>query len=174
MDLIELLQNRHSIRQYTTQSIPEDDLKKILQAALLSASSRAIRPWEIILVQDKTMLQKLSECRINSAKMLEGAQAAVVVIADTTKSDVWIEDCAIVMANMHLCADSLGLGSCWIQGRLRETPEGETTDAYVRQLLNIPSPYQLEAILSLGIPISHKPPTSLETLSWEKVHRETF
>lgn len=35
------------------------------------------------------------------------------------KTDVWTEDCSIAMSNMHLVADSLGLGSCWIQERCR-------------------------------------------------------
>ena len=48
--------------------------------------------------------------------MLAGADSAVVVIADPEKTDVWTEDCSIAMAYMHLAADSLGLGSCWIQG----------------------------------------------------------
>ena len=73
------------------------------------------------------MLQVLSECRIGSAKMLQHADCAIVVFADAEKSDVWVEDCSIAMANMHLMADALGLGSCWIH-RAKETfelPEGK-------------------------------------------------
>ena len=40
--------------------------------------------------------------------MLEGADAAIVVIADPDKTDVWVEDASIAMANMHLAADALG------------------------------------------------------------------
>ena len=82
--------------------------------------------------------------------MLAGAGAAVVVVADEERTDVWIEDCSIVMANMHLMADSLGVGSCWIQGRLREASDGRTTEEYLRQLLGIPENYRLEAMLSLS------------------------
>ena len=46
--------------------------------------------------------------------MLAGASVAIVVIADPEKTDVWTEDCSIVMSNMHNMAHDLGLGSCWI------------------------------------------------------------
>lgn len=106
--------------------------------------------------------------------MLEGADTTIVVIADPEKTDVWTEDCSIAMANMHLMADSLGVGSCWIQGRLREAPDGRTTEEYLRELLQYPKGYKLEAILSLGMPDNHPGPYSIDELPMEKVHREKY
>ena len=126
-------------------------LTQIIQAGLLSASSRSIRPWEFI-----------------------------VVIANAEVSDVWIEDSSIAMANMHLMADSLGIGSCWIQGRLRtatSTDSGTasiTTEDYVRECLHFPEGYKLEAILSLGMPAEEKTPAELSKLPFEKIHYEKF
>lgn len=174
MDLLDVLQNRRSIRKYTKETISEEKIETILKAGLLSASSRAIRPWELIVVKDKEALKKLSGCRVGSAKMLENAQAAIVVIADQTKSDVWVEDCSIVMSNMHLMAENLGVGSCWIQGRLREAPNGQTTEEYVREILKFPPEFCLEAILSLGIPIEHPAKTELTDLMYQKIHFEKF
>lgn len=174
MNLLEILQNRHSIRKYTGEPIPEETLMTVLQAGLLSASSRSIRPWEILVVKNKAVLAKLSDCRVGSAKMLAGAEAAIVVVADGTASDVWIEDCSIVMSNMHLMADSLGLGSCWIQGRLRETPDGESTEDYLRKTLCYPETYRLEAILSLGMAQNHPARQELSALPLDKIHWEKF
>ena len=106
--------------------------------------------------------------------MLEGADTAIVVIADPEKTDVWTEDCSIAMSNMHLMADSLGVGSCWIQGRLREAPDGRTTEEYLRELLQFPDGYKLEAILSLGIANKHPEPHSMEDLLMDKIHREKY
>ena len=47
MDLLELMKKRRSIRSYTSEDISEENLDKILSAGLLSASGRAIRPWEL-------------------------------------------------------------------------------------------------------------------------------
>lgn len=174
MDLMEMMKNRRSVRKYTQERIEDEKIEKIVQAGLLSASGRGIRPWEFIVVRDKEMLRKMSECRNGAAKMLEGADCAVVVIADAEKTDVWTEDCSIAMANMHLMADVMGVGSCWIQGRLREAPDGRSTEEYLRELLKYPKDYKLEAILSLGMPEVHPAPRSLEEIPEGKVHREQF
>lgn len=174
MDLLELMQTRRSIREYTGAPIPEALLEQILQAGLLSASGRSIRPWALIVVRDKAMLARLSESRVGSAKMLAGADAAIVVVADTAATDVWIEDCAIVMTNMQLMAHSLGVGSCWIQGRLRTAPEGGTTEACLRELLGFPEGFALAATLSLGMPAKRPAGRALTELPMDKIHREAF
>lgn len=174
MKLLEIMQNRRSVRKYTGETIANEKIEEILQAGLLSASSRAFRPWEFIVVRDKEMLDKMASCRDGAANMLKGADAAIVVIADGEKSDVWIEDCSIVMSNMHLMADSLGIGSCWIQGRLRVTGEGESTEDYLRRLLGFPQNMKLEALLSLGMPEKHAPAYELDSLAKEKIHWERY
>ena len=155
MELLEVMQKRRSVRTYTGEAVSEEDVTCILQAGLLSASGKAIRPWEFIVVRNKETLKSMSRCRGAGSQMLEAADCAVVVLGDEEKSDVWVEDCSVAMANMHLMADSLGVGSCWIQGRLREAPGGRTTEAYLRELLEFPENYRLEAILSLGMPQNH-------------------
>ena len=151
MDLLEIMRQRRSVRSYTSEDVSEENIRKILEAGLLSASGRAIRPWELIVVKDKSSLQKMAESRDHGAKMLEGANAAIAVIADEKKTDVWTEDCSIVMSNMHLMASYLGVGSCWIQGRLRRTSAGDSTEEYLRKLLGFPEHCRLEAVLSLGM-----------------------
>lgn len=116
----------------------------------------------------------MAECRVSGSKMLESADCAIVVLGDETKTDVWVEDCSIAMADMHLMADSLGVGSCWIQGRLREAPGNRTKEEYVRELLHYPEHYRLEAILSMGMPQTHPAAHELEQLATDKVHREEF
>ncbi len=174
MELLEMLEKRRSIRQYTEEKITEEQLQKVVAAGLLSPSGHGARPWEMIVVRDKENLKKMSECRIGAAKMLANASAAVVVTADSGKTDVWTEDCSIVMAYMHLMADSLGLGSCWIQGRLREAPDGRSTEDYLREILGYPEEMRLEAILSLGVPAAHPEGHSVDEELKSKVHYEKF
>lgn len=174
MDLLEVMQKRRSVRTYTGEAVTEENVTRILQAGLLSASGKAIRPWEFIVVRDKEVLAGMAESRAAGARMLAAADCAIVVLGDEEKSDVWIEDCSAVMANMHLMADSLGVGSCWVQGRLREAPDGRTTEEVLRELLGFPANYRLAAILSLGMPKDHPAAYELEELSMAKVHREKF
>lgn len=174
MNLLDMMCHRHSIRQYTDERISDEALEKILQAGLLSASGKNRRPWEFIVVRDKVTLVKMADARAAGAQMLQGADSAIVVIGDSEKADTWIEDCSITMANMHLMADSLGVGSCWIQGRLREAKDGRSTQDYLRSLLQYPENYELQAILSLGMPAEQKAPTDLENLPVEKIHWEKY
>lgn len=173
-DLLEIMQKRRSIRRYSETNITEDKIERILQAGLLSPSSRSIRPWEFIVVRNKGMLKYLAGCRTgNHAGMLAGADCAIVVVADAEKSDTWIEDCAITMTYMQLMASSLEVGSCWIQGRLRNADD-LTTEDYLRKKLHFPDTYRLAAILSLGIPAAAPKPHALENLPWDKIHQKTY
>ena len=173
-NLLELLCTRRSIRKYTDQKISDEQLEQIIQAGLLAFSGRNLKPWEMIVVRDKEMLKKMSECRVGAAKMLEGADCAIVVLAVDGKSDTQIEDCSIVMSNMHLMAHSLGVGSCWIQNRMRETPAGQTTEEYLRELLAIPADRHPEAILSMGIPAESPAAKTLADVDMTKVHLEKY
>lgn len=169
MEIFETLRKRHSIRRYTGESISEEDLNKVIQAGLLSASSRSIRPWNLTVIRNKDVLAKMPGARTGGANMLAGADACIVVTADPEACDVWIEDCSIVMSNMHLMAHSLGLGSCWIQGRLRPSADGRTTEEYLDELIGLPEGHSLLAMLSLGMPAEQKPETDLESLRYDKV-----
>lgn len=172
--LLDILLKRRSIRKYKNEEIPREKLEMIIQAGLLSPSGRSRKPWEFIVVEDKETLSKLSKARDHGAAMLEGAGAAIVVFANPELTDVWTEDASIVMSNMHLMAASVDVGSCWIQGRLRVAADGRSTEDYIKELLDVPENYKLEAMLSLGIageaPEGHR----LDELPMEKVHWEKF
>lgn len=174
-EILNTMITRRSIRQYTDEEIPEEKLNKILQAGLLAPSGRAIYPSELILVTDEEILAQMSKCRSVGASMLDGAKAAIVVIADTDKTDVWVEDASIVMSYMQLEACELGIGSCWIQCRRRMSQqENVDTDAYLRELLAYPENYSAEAILSLGYAEKEMEPHDLPDVNSEKIHREKF
>lgn len=174
-ELMSLMQRRRSIRKFTSEPISKEDLEAVVQAGLLAPSGRSLCPVEFIAVQDRILLDKLAHARVGAAKMLEGAAAAIVVIADKDKSDTIIEDSSIAMMNMLLMATELGLGSCWIQGRMREAENKEqTTEAYVRDVLGFPENYQLEAMVALGHPAQERPAYDLKDLHYEKVHPDTF
>ena len=174
MDILQTILNRRSVRQYTDEPIPEEKLNAILYAGLAAASSKNRRPWEFVLVQDRAMLDRLCGCRPGAGNLLGKCSAAVVICADAEAVDVWVEDCASAMTQMHLTADALGVGSCWLQVRLRKAEDGRDTADVVRQALGIPAKYGVMAILTLGMPASHPAPHTVDELLLEKIHREHF
>ena len=173
--MLDLLLHRRSIRKFTSEPIAEADLQKILQAGLLSPSGRNKTPWEFVVVQDKASLQALGKCRHPEQPFLPDTPLAIVVLGDTSATDVWIEDCSIAMTIMQLEAEILGLGSCWVQVRNRMAQgENQTADAYIKTLLSVPDYYEVLAVLAIGHPNEEKAPHTLEQLQCDKIHRETF
>ena len=170
----ELVKTRRSIRKYLDKPIEQEKIKQITTAALMSPASKRSNPWEFVVIEDKNTLKKLSECRPHGSTMLENAPLGIVVIADTTKSDVWLEDVSIAALIIQLQAHELGLGSCWVQVYNREKEQGLLAEEYIKELLNIPSHYGVLNIVSIGYPDEDRKPYDLEKLPYEKVHSEKF
>ena len=117
--MINLLRKRRSIRVYEDRKIELEKIEILKEAILRSPSSRNINPWEFIFVDDKELLIKLSKAKEHGSEFLESAALGIVVCGNEKKSDVWIEDCSIASILVQMVAQSLGLGSCWIQIRNR-------------------------------------------------------
>lgn len=169
-NLHQLFINRHSIRRYTNEPVDGDDVKTILEAALLSPSSKSVRPWSFVVVENREDLERLSGCKAFGTKPIATAALAVVVCADPEKSDMFIEDMSIAALMMQLQAADLGLGSCWIQVRNRYTADGEPAENIVREILDIPNAQVVECIVTIGHPDEQRRPVDPAKLLWEKVH----
>lgn len=173
-NLHQLLIERHSIRRYTDQPVSGEDVKTILEAALLAPSSKSQRPWQFVVVEDKEVLQKLATCKPVAAHAIKGAAFAVVVVADPGKSDMWIEDASIAAEFMQLQAADLGIGSCWIQVRARYNADNEPAETLVQETLGIPEYLKVECIMSFGYKNEVRKPVDPDKLLWEKVHIGTW
>lgn len=147
---LELLKGRHTCRRFTSEAVDRNSIEYILEAARLSPSGHRVRPWNFIVVEDKETLKALSVSKASGATLIEGAAAAIVVAADITKTDVWVEDCSIATIIMQLAAEELGLGSCWVQIRLRKDTEGKDATDNVRKILNLPESHSVLSIVAIG------------------------
>lgn len=158
METFDCLMGRRSVRSFTDEPVAREQLDQILTAGLVGPTGKGKKPWRFVVVQDRATLDKLVEARNPAQRVFTSAAAAIAVFGDESVSDTWVEDCSIAMQNMHLAAHDLGLGSVWIQGRLRNASEAQTTDAYVKELLGVDEALQLEAILALGHPQTQPAP----------------
>ena len=167
--MIELLRKRRSTRKFTTEEIAPETIETIVEAALRAPSSRSINPWEFILVDDPQMLGKLSRSKQHGSEFLKNAPLAIVVCADCTKSDVWVEDCSIAAIIIQLTALSLGLGSCWAQIRERQHGYEKSAESYVQELLGLPEHLKVECILGIGHPAEKPRPVAADKLQQNKI-----
>lgn len=169
MNIMSTLLTRRSVRQYADEPIPEETLREILTAGLLAPTSRNLKPCRFTVVRDKSVLEALSHAKAAGGAFLREAGAAVVVSADAELADTWIEDCSIALTCMHLAAAAEGLGSCWVQIRLRRDPEGAEAEENVRRILGLEDRFRTVGILALGIPAVTPEPHRIEEADFGRV-----
>ena len=160
MELIDVMLKRRSTRKFNDEPVTREELDKILQAALLAPTSMNRKPCNFMVVERKETLTDLANSKDHGADLINGADKAIVVVADTMVADTWIEDSSIALTYMHLMATELGLGSCWVQIHLR-SKNGKDSEEIVRDILKIDDHYRVVGIMALGhsddIPPAHEP-----------------
>jgi nitroreductase len=116
MDIQQGLLNRRSIRKYKDQKISEEDIGKILKAAMYAPSAMNMQTWQFIAIDSKEILAEIVKL-IPYAEMLKQSVAAILVCGDTAieKNESWLlQNCSAATQNILLSAHGLGIGSCWI------------------------------------------------------------
>ncbi len=171
---LQLLQKRRSIRRFSEKPVEKEKVDYLVECMLRSPSSRSLNPWEFIVVDDKKLLETLSQAKPHGASFLKNAPLAIVVCADPDKCDVWVEDCSIASMLVHLGAADLGLGSCWIQLRLREHASGDSASKHAAELLGLQEGMEVEAIIAIGYPDEEKAGHEKESLLWDRVHLNRY
>lgn len=172
--MLDLLRSRRSVRHYTEQEISPETLDMLKEAVLRSPSSRGLDPWEFLFVTDKALLRELAEAKAHGAAFLQDAALGVAVLGDENTADTWIEDCSIAAIILQLTCESLGLGSCWVQIRLREDASGASAETRVRQILNIPEHLHVEAVIGIGHPARKPEPHPRQNLKDGKIRFNTY
>lgn len=167
--MIELLRKRRSIRVYEDRKIEPEKIEILKEALLRSPSSRNINPWEFVFVDDKEFLKKLSKAKEHGSEFLEDAALGIIVCGDEKRSDVWVEDCSLASILVQMVAQSINLGSCWIQIRNRMHSKDVTSEAYIQELFHIPRNMKVESVVSFGYPAEKKPGVPREKLQFDKI-----
>jgi len=160
MDALEAIQKRRSVRKYTGDPIPREDLEMIVDAGRLAATGGNRQPWEFIVVTEQDTIQELKV----AAEWMEKSGAIIALVMDPS-SRWWVEDGSAAIENMLLASTALGYGSCWLEGwTLRHE------DAF-KALLGIPEEKRLLTLIPIGVPVAWptKEKKSLaEVLHWER------
>jgi nitroreductase len=172
--MIDLLRKRRSIRVYEDKKIEPEKLEILKEALVRSPSSRNINPWEFVIVDDKELLKKLSKAKEHGSEFLENAVLGIIICGNEKKSDVWIEDCSIASIIVQMVAQSIGMGTCWIQIRNRMHDTTMTSEEYIRNIFNIPENIKVESIISIGYPEEKKSGIPREKLQFNKIKMNRY
>lgn len=147
MEVFEAIKNRYSCRSYKAEAVPEEKLKKVLEAARLSPSAHNSQERKFIVVKDSEKRKEVSE----AAGQGFIAQAPVVIAAVGLEPEhimpcgtpAYAVDLAIAVDHMTLAAVEQELGTCWI---------GAFNQEEVKKVLGIPKEYKVVVLLPLGFP----------------------
>lgn len=169
MDIFEALLTRRSIRQYTEEPISDDDLRTVLNCAMLAPSAKNEQPWHFVVVRDASKRQELSN---TTPYTHMAAQAPVVIVVcgdlNEQKSEgFWPQDCAAAIENLLLAARGKNLGTVWcgiypVEERVQ----------YLKKALRLP-----EGIIPLGMVCLGHPARDFkqeDRFRQERVHLEEW
>jgi nitroreductase len=172
MDVFEAMKGRRSIRVFKRRDVSDEDVAKLIDAAIWAPSAGNIQPWEFVIVRKPDVKRRLVEAAWDQSFI----EAAVVIVVcanenrssqrygERGKSLYCIQDTAAAIQNIHLAAYSLGLGTCWI---------GAFKEQEVKQILNVPQGIRPVAIVPVGYAAESSSPRSKRPMD-QIVHHETF
>jgi nitroreductase len=171
----EAAEQRRSIRQYTADSIPDDELREILRLAGRAPSAWNLQPWRFVVVREAALKQQLMAAA-NNQPQVGGAPAVIVLYSDmddvlahldelvaTDKAAAFIE-----RITKHFGAMSPADRAAWGHGMayialgwllLIAQSRGYTTSPMlgfdatkVKTLLDLPPTSTVAALVALGLP----------------------
>jgi len=157
--VLKIIQERYSVRDYADRPVEEEKLQTILEAARLAPSASNSQPWHFYVVRNKEKIAALAGKMPLGTKVVINsfmAEAPVIIVATAGPIDFlhrmmsfivnknwYYLDLGIALEHMVLTAWDMGIGSCWI---------GWFDEKKVKQLLDIPNNEEVTALLTLGYP----------------------
>lgn len=161
MDALEAIKKRRSVREYTGDAIPREDLEKIVDAGRLAATGYNSQPWDFIVVTERETIERLKV----ASQWMDKAGAIIAVVMDPS-SRWWVEDGAAAVENMLIASTALGYGSCWLEGYTLPREEE------FKNLLKVPENKRLLTLVPIGVPVTW--PTIEKKSLEEVIHWEVW
>lgn len=148
MKVSEAIKNRRSVRNFKSTPVPEEKLKKVLEAARLAPSAHNEQAWKFIVVRDAEIREKLAKAANNQTFL---GEAPIVIVAVALDPDrimnsgvpAYAVDLAIAMENIALQATEEGLSTCWV---------GAFSQRGIKDVLKIPEKHKVVILMPLGFP----------------------
>lgn len=178
-EFMEVVKGRRSVRNYEPRDIPEELLNELFEAVRWSPSWANTQCWELVVVKDSGLKQRLQETMAKGNPATKSIVEAPVVIAVcgktesagyykgqvTTKFGDWIMfDLGLATQTLCLTAHDLGLGTVIV---------GLFDHEKAKEVLGVPQGYELVTLITLGYP-SKVPSAPKRRETSEFVHYNKF
>jgi len=162
MEVFAAVRTALATRNYKETPVPQDAIRRIVEAGRLSGSAMNGQPWHFIVVEDPDTLRRLGSLA-RTGPYVSQAPMAIVVAIEKTKFAV--ADAARAIQSMILTAWSEGIGSNWV---------GFMGLDDIKPVLQIPDNLDVLAVIPFGYPTrASKGDKDRKALS-DVAHREAF
>jgi len=126
-ETLKSITDRYSCRDFEDTPLTDEQIKTVVDAALISPSAMNLQPWHLTVVTDKAFLEEIDADGVallaamedkkryerimsRGGKLMYNAPCMIIVTNDGSK---WSAiDSGIVCQSVTLAAHSIGLGSC--------------------------------------------------------------
>jgi nitroreductase len=123
MDYFEAVKTRHSVRAFQKKPVEEEKIRRIIEAINLAPSAGDLQAYEVIVVKDPMLKDKLAKAAFGQSFLSEAPVCFVFVTYPERSSKKYgrrgselycIQDASIVTTYAMLAATALGLSSTWV------------------------------------------------------------
>ena len=162
MDILKVVQERRSIRDFQKKDIPVDIMNKLIDALIWAPSAGNIQARKFYFIKNTTVKRKVAAAALNQNFIAE-APLVIVGCTDSRISFTYrergvflysIQDVACSIMGMMLVAHELGLGSTWV---------GAFYEEKISKILALPKNLRPVALVPVGYPskVPQTPPRVL-------------
>lgn len=154
MEFSNLIKERYSVRAFRPDTVEQEKLEKVLEAARLAPTAANRQPFQLIVIQTQGREEELRTV-YDKAWFVE---PPLVLCACGLPEEGWTRrdgksyvdvDVAIVMDHLILAAANEGLGTCWV---------GAFDPTAARRVLGLPTNVEPIAFTPLGYPADEPRP----------------
>ena len=128
-----------ALRQFQDRPIEEEDLRRILEAARWTGSSKNRQNWSFVLVRDPVMIERLAACG-DFTTPIRNAPATLALVQEPEGYEF---DTGRLAQNVMLAADAIGVASC---------PITLHRDDQAAEVLGLPDGARCRYAVALGYP----------------------
>lgn len=151
----EILNNiltRRSIRSFSDKHISKEDLDTILKAGIYAPSGMNRQTWQFTVIRSKSNIEMLAKeirksLKLENSYNFYGPDTIILVSNDKDNSN-GLADCACALENIFLMANSLSIGSCWINQLKTICDDKNIRDVLTK--FSVPENHTVWGIASLG------------------------
>jgi nitroreductase len=166
MDVYDCIRTRRTVREFKPDPVPDEIVRKILQAGRWAPSSSNTQPWHFVVMQNRETIAALGKIATQGAFLGHAPLAIAIVMESARRPQL---DAGRAIQQMELMAWSEGLGTCFVGIRAAEQHHA------IKTLLGIPEAMELITVLPFGYRLAGRRATGTPRKPMAEIaHSETF